>query len=592
MKIRWKLFSSLFLLTAFVTVLLLGGVEMEFRNWVGQQVTRSFSDRVNALLAGRRTRLAGAREVAEKLAGQEAVRATLSGTATPEQRQAFLDSYERIRNEALDKKPHVDSKPSEETGDANTVPERRLPLMGVVDLNGEFDFFGRSVTVRNRRRKAAALRLREMHSANEQLVSYVVTDGENGLGQVREVVVTPVLQGERLLGWFFTGVNAETNVERVFQQLEDASGRGIRTGLVVGDEWFVQGLDPGVIAELAAGVDDSFWAAGKLAVVAAGGSEYLLVARDLNPGSPLGKGYQVGIFPLADLVKAITHLRWEVAGMAVVALLVTGGMALVLARRFSRPIDELVKGTIRVREGDFQSEVNIHSKDEFGVLATSFNVMTRDLGLKEKYHDLLGKTSDPGLVKSLLEGKIELGGEIRQAAMLFCDIRGFTAMTDGMNPTEVIHLLNDHMIAMTKVIHNHGGVVDKFVGDLVMAVFGVPVGREDDLQRALDCGIAMQNERERLNREGPTAIETGIGIAWGEVVAGLMGSRERMNYTVLGERVNLAARLCSAAGAGEVVVDRATVDASGDPGRFEIRGEMPMKGFKASVEVWALKRGG
>jgi class 3 adenylate cyclase len=116
------------------------------------------------------------------------------------------------------------------------------------------------------------------------------------------------------------------------------------------------------------------------------------------------------------------------------------------------------------------------------------------------------------------------------------------------------------------------------------------MGRDGDLERSLDCALAMQRERERLNREGSPEIETGIGIAWGEVVAGLMGSQERMNYTVLGERVNLAARLCSAADAGEVVVDRATVDAMGDTARFEMRGEMPMKGFSAPVEVWTLKR--
>jgi class 3 adenylate cyclase len=264
-------------------------------------------------------------------------------------------------------------------------------------------------------------------------------------------------------------------------------------------------------------------------------------------------------------------------------------MAMILARRFSRPIDALVEGTRRVREGDFESTVHVASKDEFGMLASSFNGMIRDLGLKEKYHDLLGKTSDPGLVQSLLDGKIELGGDLHHAAVLFCDIRGFTAMTDGMNPSDVIRLLNDHMMAMTRVIHEHGGVVDKFVGDLVMAVFGLPLGREDDLQRALDCAVAMQIEREHLNRSGSPAIETGIGIAWGEVVAGMMGSPERMNYTVLGERVNLAARLCSAAGAGEVVTDRATVEAAGTPSRFERRNEQPMKGFKVPVEVWTVK---
>jgi class 3 adenylate cyclase/HAMP domain-containing protein len=606
-KIRWKLFLSLFLLTSLISVVLLAGVEFEYRRWVARQVTENFSRRVDALLTGRRQRLAEVRETAKRLAVLPVVADSLSGTATPEQRQEFLEFYDRIRRSEIP--PAVANLPGkgegsglEATGEAKVLPRdvrsaevavRQLPLIGVASLSGEVQFFGRSATVRNRRRHAAtAGALEELRHGDEPLVSYVVADGESGPDRIREVVVMPVEHGQRQLGWFFLGLNAETPGERAFQDLEDAIGRGIRSGLVVADEWFVQGVDEAVLRELAAKVGHEFWIDGEPTRVWAGGNEYLLIARDLNPGSPLGKGYQIGIFPLADLRAAIGRLRWVVAGMALAALGVAGVMSLIIARRFSRPIDELVKGTVRVREGDFGSQVRVDAKDEFGTLAASFNVMMRELGLKEKYHDLLGKTSDPGLVHSLLEGRIELGGELRQAAVLFCDIRGFTAMTDGMNPADVIELLNHHMMAMTRVIHEHGGVVDKFVGDLVMAVFGVPVGREDDLRRAIDCAVAMQNERERLNRLGPPAIETGIGLAWGEVVAGMMGSPERMNYTVLGERVNLAARLCSAAGPGEIAVDRATVDAAGDSGRFERRDELPMKGFKVPVELWVVNRHG
>lgn len=607
MKIRWKLFLSLFLLTALVSVVLLAGVESEYRKWVAQQVTDNFSRRVDALLTGRRERLAEVRETARKLAVQPVVADALMGKATPRQRQEFLESFDRIRvaenpakdanrfgsRQGIERKPAGEAAVSPRDSRPAGVAVRQLPLVGVASLSGEVQFFGHTATLRNqRRREATAAALEELRQSDEALVSYVVAEGESGPGRVREVVVMPVEQGARQLGWFFLGMNAETPAERAFHDIEDAIGRGIRSGLVVADEWFVQGVDEAVLRELAANVGSDFWGNGEPTRVWAGGNEYLLIARDLNPGSPLGKGYQIGIFPLAELRAAIGRLRWVAAAMTLAALAVAGVMAMVIARRFSRPIDELVKATVRVREGDFESTVRVESKDEFGALAASFNVMIRELGLKEKYHDLLGKTSDPGLVHSLLEGRLALGGELRRAAVLFCDIRGFTAMTDGMNPAEVIDLLNHHMMAMTRVIHEHGGVVDKFVGDLVMAVFGVPVGRDDDLRRAIDCAVAMQDERERLNRLGPRAIETGIGLAWGEVVAGMMGSPERMNYTVLGERVNLAARLCSAAGAGEIAVDRATVDATGDAGRFERRDELPMKGFKAPVEVWAVKRRG
>ena len=475
MNIRWKLFLSLFLLTSFVSLALLICVEKEFQGWVSQQVADNFSNRVGALLSERNTRLDGVRQIAGKLASEEIVKSTLRGSFAPSQRKALMDSYERIRNEESD---NIQTEPRA-IGDSSI----QAPLMGVVGLDGDFQFFGRAVTRRiGGNRKSAVTQLERTHAGNEQTISYVVISDDSGSDHVREVVVTPVNQGGRALGWFFLGMNAETNIDRTFQKLENASARGIRSGLVVGGEWFVEGMDPEILRKFTADIDDNFWTDGIPAVAEAGGNEYLLIAHDLNPGSPLEKGYQIGIYPLSDLTETITRLRWVVAGMALAALFLTVPVAVFLARRFSRPIDELIKGTIRVRGGDFQSEVRVQSKDEFGMLAASFNVMMRDLGLKEKYHDLLGKTSDPGLLKGLLEGRRELGGEIRQAAVLFCDIRGFTAMTDGMDPAEVIEMLNGHMTAMTKVIHDHGGVVDKFVGDLVMAVFGVPDARREILR--------------------------------------------------------------------------------------------------------------
>lgn len=601
MKIRWKLFLTLFLLTSVVAGILLVVVEREFRNWVGKQVTESFSRNVEGILVSRKERLENVRVNAEALAKHPAVAAALEGEVTGEQREDMLEQLRNVRGVVREQGlPTSGASGAGRSGGGKAGRlksgdrGRGLPPMGVVDLDGEFQFFGQAVTVRaRRRREAAAGRLEEFSGDEGSQVSYVAVMGEEGRGtRVLEVVVAPVDVAGELGGWFFLGVDVgTTSLERAFQEVEAINGRGMVSGLVVDDEWLVSGVAPEVLEAFASEVDEGFWTDREPDLVEVGGESYLVVSRDLNPGSPLGKGYQVGVFPLGYLVEAIGRLRWTVGGFGLAALLVAGVTSMVFARRFSRPIDELVKGTVRVRAGDFQSEVRIESRDEFGELAGSFNEMTRELGLKEKYRDLLGKTSDPGLVQRLLDGKIELGGELRQAAVLFCDIRGFTEMTDGMDPAEVIELLNGHMIAMTRVIHDHGGVVDKFVGDLVMGVFGVPAGKEGDLERALACGLAMQEERERLNGDGTRAIETGIGIAWGEVVAGLMGSRERMNYTVLGERVNLAARLCGAAGAGEVLVDGSTAEAIGDSRWFKTRGAMAMKGFRETVEVLEVNRG-
>lgn len=145
------------------------------------------------------------------------------------------------------------------------------------------------------------------------------------------------------------------------------------------------------------------------------------------------------------------------------------------------------------------------------------------------------------------------------------------------------------MSAMCEVIYAHGGMVDKFVGDLVMAVWGAPKSSPDDALRMARCALAMQAERERLNAAGGRPIRIGIGIAYGPVVAGCMGSTSRVNYTVLGARVNLASRLCSAAKAGEVVADdavRERLDGSIAATALE---PFPVKGFSEPIVAHVLR---
>jgi class 3 adenylate cyclase len=145
------------------------------------------------------------------------------------------------------------------------------------------------------------------------------------------------------------------------------------------------------------------------------------------------------------------------------------------------------------------------------------------------------------------EALITLGGEVRDVTVLFCDIRNFTQITQGMPPGEVIDMINEHMTALTAVVKEHNGVLDKFVGDLLMAVFGAPIRQENYTFEAARCALHLQAERQKLNETSRHKLQVGIGLATGEVLAGCMGSTARLNYTVLGERVNLASRLCDEA---------------------------------------------
>jgi class 3 adenylate cyclase len=131
-------------------------------------------------------------------------------------------------------------------------------------------------------------------------------------------------------------------------------------------------------------------------------------------------------------------------------------------------------------------------------------------------------------------------------------------------------------------------VVDKFVGDLIMAVFGAPKSYGKDVANAAHCAMRMMEERRRLNRDGRHRIDVGIGLATGQVVAGCMGSADRLNYTVLGDRVNLAARLCGAAARGEVLIDDATAARLAGVVTAEAQPDLLLKGFAAPVRYYRL----
>jgi len=172
--------------------------------------------------------------------------------------------------------------------------------------------------------------------------------------------------------------------------------------------------------------------------------------------------------------------------------------------------------------------------------------------------------------------------------VLFCDIRGFTARTEHMAPADVIGFLNEHMTALTRIVHEHHGVVDKFVGDALMAIFGAPEAGVHDAYDAVRAGWRMLEARASLNAGARDALAIGIGIASGQVVAGCMGSLDRLNYTVVGERVNLAARLCSQAGPMEVLIDDPTRRQVADLVSVEALPAIKLKGFTTPVHAFRL----
>jgi adenylate cyclase len=212
----------------------------------------------------------------------------------------------------------------------------------------------------------------------------------------------------------------------------------------------------------------------------------------------------------------------------------------------------------------------------------------------EKKRADLSRFLSPGVVETILQGglALELGGQKREVTTLFCDIRGFTPLAETMEAQELVDLLNEHFTTMTEIVFRYGGTLDKYIGDELMAVWGSPLSNGDDACRAVRAALEIRDANAKLNaarrERGQNELEIGIGLETGEVIAGCMGSPERMEFTVVGDHVNTARRLCSLAEGGQIVLGPGCRERVGDAARCSEIGARPLKGKQAPVEVYEL----
>jgi len=202
----------------------------------------------------------------------------------------------------------------------------------------------------------------------------------------------------------------------------------------------------------------------------------------------------------------------------------------------------------------------------------------------------------PSLAARIAEspGALTLGGEKRSIAVLFSDIRGFTPLSETMRPDDIAALLSEYFTEMVECVFRNGGTLDKFVGDSVMAQWGAPISAPDDPDRALHAAVEMLEALAALNakwrREGRPELQVGIGLNYGEAFAGNIGSERRLEFTVIGDTVNTAARLCAAAEGGEILVTDALRRALRAPPRLEVCDPLALKGKSSTVPVYRVRR--
>ena len=240
--------------------------------------------------------------------------------------------------------------------------------------------------------------------------------------------------------------------------------------------------------------------------------------------------YRIILFSLAVLFIAIIAIR-------------------IFSNNITNPIADLVDASAKIERGEFALDIEPRTQDEIGLLTSSFVQMGKGLAEREKLMISFSKFTNKTIAQKAASGELALGGENRVATIFFSDIRSFTAMSETMQPKEVVEFLNAYMTRMVECVNKTNGVVDKYIGDAIMAVWGAPESAGSPAQDALNAvtaalmmRVSLFNFNKERKERGLPPVKIGCGINSGPVVAGQIGSNERMEYTVIGDAVNLASR--------------------------------------------------
>ncbi len=217
------------------------------------------------------------------------------------------------------------------------------------------------------------------------------------------------------------------------------------------------------------------------------------------------------------------------------------------SKNISEPIEEIMQLTKRVKAGDYEARAQVVSNDEIGYLGDRFNEMSQGLEERERIRDMFNLFTSPEIGAEILAGKVSVDGEIREVTLLFADLRGFTAMAEHLAPKQVVQSVNSYFSAMSEAIVENGGIILQYVGDEIEAVFGAPARDPDHAAKAVAAALAMRTRLDTLNREraslGQEPLRHGIGVHTGDALAGIVGSKYKVSYAMVGDTVNMASRI-------------------------------------------------
>ncbi|TVR01550.1 MAG: HAMP domain-containing protein [Desulfovibrionales bacterium] len=312
-----------------------------------------------------------------------------------------------------------------------------------------------------------------------------------------------------------------------------------------------------------------------------------------SSGRPVGLiGIDMSVTILEEKLAAIRQAGLISLG---IALIVAISMGWYFSRSIFRPLAMLQHALVKVGKGDYTQRLDESGTGELAASARSYNIMVSELREKALMKSSLGKVLGAQAMQHLLDNQLELGGNMHQATLLVCDLRGFSRLCQRLPPKLLVSLLNDYLTAMVEVIQRHGGIVDKFVGDMVLAVFGHPVPLKQEQHAALSAAKDMITRCDALNEHLPLdsdlRLHNSIGLHCGPVLAGNIGSPERMEYTVMGHSVNVASRIERLTRALDVRVAASAdfIHAHGLGHGLEAAGDVELPGMDTRLAMYVLR---
>lgn len=307
-------------------------------------------------------------------------------------------------------------------------------------------------------------------------------------------------------------------------------------------------------------------------------------------------GATVAIVGVDVRAARIAALKREVLflalGVLAIAVIVLTAMATVVARSVRAPLAQIVEATNAIAAGRFKVRAKVNRTDEFGVVGKHFDEMAHGLEEREFIKTTFGQYVSPDIVKKMIADRSEaVRGERRHVAVMFADVRGFTTLSESLPPEEVVLLLNAYLDRMTQEITAHGGRIDKFIGDAIMADWGTLDGTDAPEAKAIAAAVAMCKALDDFNaeraRRGAFPLEFGIAMHAGDVVVGSIGSAHKLEYTIIGDTVNIASRLqgMNKKFSARIVASSSMVAAAGATARSRRLDSVTLRGRNEETEV-------